>query len=665
MCGIAGVVELTEAKHRPADEQLAAMVAALSHRGPDEFGLYRDERAVLLHARLSILDLSAGQQPMAHANGRLWISFNGEIYNYIELREQLRALGHAFRTHSDTEVALCAYAQWGAECFARFNGQWAIAIWDAQQRELVLSRDHFGIAPLYVCEQPDRVIFASEVKAIFALDETLPRAFDPLGLEQTFTFWSIIPPQGIFKGISELRPGHYRIYRNGAATEHAYWQPRFPTCRAEEFAGSLDAAVAALHDTLQQATRLRMQRADVPVGSYLSGGLDSSLVAALGKDARPDTFHTFSMRFEDAEYDETDYQREMAARLGSRHAELLITRADIAAALPEVIEHTERPILRTAPVPLFLLSRRVRAAGIKVVLTGEGADEVFAGYDIFREAKVRRFWARFPQSEFRPMLLNRLYPYLSRSPVGQQAMARRFFGKNLDQWDRPGFSHALRWSTTASIKRFYSEQQRQAVAGSDVIKALLDELPAAFKQWSYLSQDQYLEMVSLLSGYLLSSQGDRMLMAHSVEGRFPYLDINVVEFANALPARYKLKVLDEKHVLKQCAAAVIPPRILARKKQPYRAPDALAFIGAERPPGWLEELMESDSVQQAGVFNEQAVGQLWRKCRNFSGQQFSNADNMALIGIMSTQLLYERFIRRRPAANPRVNFTTHHDLTVK
>ncbi len=655
---------MTEAKGRVPGAHLDAMVSALTHRGPDEFGLYCDERAALLHARLSILDLSAGQQPMSNSDGRLWITFNGEIYNYIELRSMLRASGHEFRTHSDTEVVLCAYEEWGAECFARFNGQWAIAIWDAEKHELVLSRDHFGIAPLYICEQGERVIFASEVKAIFALDETLPREFDPLGLEQTFTFWSIIPPQGVFKGISELKPGHYRIYRDGASYEQCFWRPQYPTSKAEEFPGGIEEAVDALHEALRQATWLRTQRADVPVGCYLSGGLDSSLVAALGKKARPDTFHTFSLRFADAEYDETTYQHEMAAHLGSKHAELMVTRKDIADAFPAVIEHTERPILRTAPVPLFLLSRLVRECGIKVVLTGEGADEMFAGYDLFREAKVRRFWARSPQSDTRSGLLSRLYPYLMRSPVGQQAMAKRFFGRNLERWDQPGFSHDLRWSTTSSIKRFYSKQQRHAVTSSDVVKNLIEELPATFNKWSFLSQDQYLEIVSLLSGYLLSSQGDRMLMAHSVEGRFPFLDINVVEFANSLPAKYKLKVLDEKHILKKCAEGTVPKSILSRKKQPYRAPDALAFIGESSAPAWLDALMGSDSVKQAGVFDEQAVSQLWKKCKSFSGQQFSNADNMALIGIISTQLLYERFIRQRHAPKASVKYTTYRDFTV-
>lgn len=663
MCGIAGAFSFEDG-HEPWPDLagLEAMAVALSHRGPDEFGLLRLKNVGLVHARLSILDLAAGQQPMRNREGTLWIVFNGEIYNYIELRSELIALGHEFRTNSDTEVIIHAYEAWGRDCFKRFNGQWAVAIWDRRLQELVLSRDHFGIAPLHICELGNRVIFASEVKAIFAFDKTIERSFDPLGLEQTFTFWTVVPPQGVFKGITELKPGCTRVYRNGGFMEEPFWQLAFPESAEDEFSGSFDDAVAALRLAMEEATRLRILRSDVPVGCYLSGGLDSSFVSALGRSALKDSFYTFSLTFADAEYDETAYQKEMVEMLGSRHAALNVHRSDIVNAFPEVIAHTERPILRTAPVPLFLLSRLVREKGIKVVLTGEGADEIFAGYDLFREAKVRRFWAKFPASTIRPKLLDRLYPYLQRSPSSQQAFARRFFGRNLDKWGAPGFSHDLRWMTTSSIKRFYSIQQRHAIEEQDVVKDFLGRLPDRFKSWSELAQDQYLEIVTLLSGYLLSSQGDRMLMANSVEGRFPYLDVNVVKLANSFPPRFKLRVLDEKHILKRCAAGMVPKGILERKKQPYRAPDALAFIGEGGCPEWLESVLSADSVRKAGVFEPKAVAHLWDKCRNYGGSQFSNTDNMSLVGILSTQLLYENFLSRPYPVNKKLAFKTYHDF---
>jgi len=650
MCGIAGIVSLGSAP-APSREALLRMAGALTHRGPDELGLYRDAAAGFAHTRLSIVDLASGQQPMADALRTTWVVFNGEIFNYLELRAELSALGHRFRTRSDTEVIVQAWHAWGERAFERFNGQWAVAIWDSVARRLILARDPTGICPLHLCVHAGQLHFASEVKAIFAANAAIPRAFDPMGIEQTFTFWSVVPPQSVFQGIEELRPGYVRVYQHGSYKERAFFTPSYGG-----FTGSLSDAVESVRSAVEDATRLRMLRADVPVGSYLSGGLDSSYVAALGRQYAGERFQTFSLRFEDAEYDETSYQRLMAQRLGAEHHEVVVSRADIAAALPSVIAHAERPILRTAPAPLYLLSSLVRRHGIKVVLTGEGADEMFAGYDLFREAKVRRFWARQPASTRRPRLLERLYPYLARSPVAQQAMARQFFGRNLAAHASPGFAHDTRWHTTRSLTRVLTPAMR---SGRDPIAELIADLPAQFRSWTPLAQDQYLEKRTLLAGYLLSSQGDRMLMAHSIEGRFPFLDGNVIALANSLPDSYKLRVLDEKHVLKRAAAQVVPAEILARKKQPYRAPDAAALIHAT----YLDDLLCPPALRDAGVFEPQPVMQLLRKCRARTDGQFSNADNMALVGILSTQLLHQQLIAGRPAIRTNLGLRTDVDLT--
>jgi asparagine synthase (glutamine-hydrolysing) len=439
--------------------------------------------------------------------------------------------------------------------------------------------------------------------------------------------------------------------------ERRFWEPSYPVGERGRFPGSIEEAEVALLEALQRATNLRMLRADVPVGSYLSGGLDSSLVAALGLRAKGERFRTFSLRFEDAEYDETSFQREMQGFLGSDHAEIVVSQRDIAEVFPEVIEHTERPILRTGPAPMFLLSRLVRATGIKVVLTGEGADEMFAGYDIFREAKIRRFWARDPTSEARPRLLERLYPYLSRSPVAQQAMARKFFGRGLERAKLPGFSHEPRWHGTAALKRLFSERQQQLTQGHSVVDELLGALPRDFLSWSPLAQDQYLEIRTLLPGYILSSQGDRMLMANSVEGRFPFLDADVMSLAGSLPDSYKLKVLDEKHIVKRVSRGLVPETIIARKKQPYRAPDAACFMAADAPQ-WVDDVTSADSLAAAGVFNPKAVQQLLQKCRSRQGSQFSNADNMAVVGVLSTQLLHRQFIQNRQSPRRITEFST-------
>ncbi len=664
MCGIAGIFRIADRAAPPARDELARMAGALHHRGPDEFGMYRDSRAGLAHARLSIIDLSTGQQPLSNETDDLWISFNGEIFNYVELRAELEGLGHRFRTHSDTEVIVHAFEAWGDEAFERFNGQWALALWDSRRGTLTLSRDRLGVRPLYFTEHDGRVYFASEVKAIFAADPSIPRRLDPAGIDETFTFWTVVPPRSAFAGIHEVQPGSVRTISGVGNIERLYWKPTYPSEGADPgetgggFRGSLDDAVVAVRAALEDATRLRMLRADVPVGSYLSGGLDSALVAALALRATGKSFHTFSLRFDDAEYDETPFQTLMASHLGSTHHDVVVSRNDIAAAFPAVIAHTERPILRTAPAPLFLLSQLVRRTGIKVVLTGEGADEMFAGYDLFREAKVRRFWARRPESRLRPRLLERLYPYLARSPVAQKGIALQFFGRHLSEWREPSFAHDPRWRTTAALKRLFSPDLRASLTGSDAVAGFLATLPDDFSRWSFLARDQYIEVRTLLSGYLLSSQGDRMLMANSVEGRFPFLDKNVVALADSLPAEYKLHVLDEKRVLKDACRGLVPDPIIRRKKQPYRAPDALSFVGADAPD-WVEDVLGESALSDCGVFDTRAVRALWQKCRaHATDGQFSNADNMAVVGVLSTQLLHNRFIRHPPDAERSISFDT-------
>jgi asparagine synthase (glutamine-hydrolysing) len=614
------------------------MAAALQHRGPDGAGLYRDRACGLAHTRLAIIDLAGGAQPMRDVDDDAVISFNGEIFNHVELREELRGLGFPFRTRSDTEVVIQAVRAWGEGALTRFNGQFAFALWRPSARTLMLARDRLGVRPLYIAEHRGRVLFASEVKALFACDPELPRAFDPDGLAETFTFWTAVAPRTVFRGIEELPPGHVRTYTPEGMRERCYWQPQF----SETFAGSLADASAELLAELERAVRLRLVRADVPVGCYISGGLDSSVIAALAHRAHGDGLHTYSLRFADAEYDEGEFQRTMVRRLGAEHHELAITRADIARVFPEVVRHIERPTLRTAPAPLLLLSRLVRDAGGRVVLTGEGADEMLAGYDLFREARVRRFWAREPHSRLRPLLLDRLYPYLARSPASARAMARAFFAHDLERSDAADFAHGPRWRSAAALQRLFHRDLRARMR--DPIAPLLASFPRELASWDPLARDQYVEIRVLLSGYLLAAQADRVSLANGVEGRFPFLDPEVVALALSLPADHKLRVLDEKHVLKRAAAELVPPEIVRRPKQPYRAPDALAFCGPHAPP-WIEETLGDAAVADAGVFERAAIARLWTKCRS-ADAQLSNADNMALVGVLSTQLVHRELLRR-------------------
>jgi asparagine synthase (glutamine-hydrolysing) len=614
------------------------MTRALRHRGPDEAGIYYDPRCGLAHTRLAILDVAGGKQPLCDTDNEAHLAFNGEIFNHVELRHELVALGYQFQTRSDTEVVIQALRAWGEDALGRFNGQFAIALWTPRTQTLLLARDRVGVRPLHVCTHAGRVYFASEAKAIFAADRSIPREIDPVGLIETFTFWTVLAPRTMFRGVEELRPGHVRVYGPEGIRERCYWHPSFPAA-GDERPMPLAEATEALTSALARATERRLMCADVPVGCYLSGGLDSSMIAALARRIHGPGLRTFSLRFTDAALDEGSFQRMMARDLATEDVEIEVSHGDIADAFPTAIRHIERPLLRTAAAPMLLLARRVSEAGIKVVLTGEGADEMLAGYDLFREARVRRFWAREPQSSRRPRLLERLYPYLARSPASAQAMAREFFGRGLEQPDSAQFAHGPRWSAASALQRLLSKEVHHAAArAGDPIEHLLASAPAAFSSWDPLARDQYLEIRTLLSGYLLSSLGDRVAMASAVEGRFPFLDNDVVELACSLPPNHKLRVLDEKHVLKCAAAGLVPKSIIARPKQPYRAPDAIALC-SEPLHGWVGDVLEERALRHAGLFDAAAVTQLWSKCRARGGGALSNADNMAITGVLSTQLL--------------------------
>ena len=636
MCGIAGIQSSTTV---PDADLLLRMMTTLSHRGPDGSGYYRDETVALGHTRLAIIDPSLGVQPMCGEREEVWVTFNGEIFNYVELRAQLVDRGHDFRTHSDTEVVVHAWEEWGPGCFDRFNGQWALAIWDRRTSELVLCRDRLGVRPLYYVSTGDRLAFASEVKALFA-DPQVPRAFDPVGLDQVFTFWSTVAPQTVFAGVSQVVPGTYVVCRDGVVGEpRTYWQPSFPE-RGGGRSHDLDENAAQLREALIHATRLRFERSDFPVGAYLSGGIDSAVTAGIIREFTDADLHTFSLRFADAEFDEGDHQSRMVRRLGTTHSDVVVSHSDIGAVFPEVVRHAETPLLRTAPAPMFLLSRLVRESGYKVVVTGEGSDEVLAGYDIFREAKVREFWAREPGSPQRARAIELLYPWLGRNPNQAPAFARSFFGRNLDPTD-PALSHRPRWDTTSALKTMLAPEWSAGARNASA--DLLARMPAGSAHWDGLSRAQWLEMTTLLPGYILASQGDRMLMANSVEGRFPFLDADVLELAGRMPARHKILGLDEKHLLKRAFRDILPPEIVARPKQPYRAPDASGFVGADAP-AWVAEVTAPEAVEEAGLFKPVVVRSLLEKARRSRGRALSHTDSMRLSAVLSVQLLHDQFL---------------------
>ncbi len=636
MCGISGILKFDGSA--VDTHQLQRMIATLHHRGPDASGIHTSANVGLAHARLSIIDLQSGGQPMASTDGGLWITFNGEIFNYIELREELLAKGHVFATRSDTEVILNAYREYGEDCPNHFNGQWAFAIWDSADRKLFLSRDRAGVRPLFYTQTKDSFVFASEIKALFAVPD-VRREFDPRGMDQTFTFWATIPPQTVFKDIFQLPPGHSLSVKNGRAQVSQYWSVPYPQNGYRHETNEDTLAEELLH-LLEDATRIRL-RSDVPVGAYLSGGLDSTLTTALVRRVAGDRLRSFSITFDDSEFDESGFQQEASSFIGTQHSRVSCSHADIAQAFPEVIRHAEQPIVRTAPVPMFLLSQLVNQSGFKVVLTGEGADEALGGYDIFKEAKIRRFWARLPESRRRPLLLKRLYPYLQDFQRQSASSLKHFFRVTAEDLASPFFSHLPRWELTAKLKLLFSAEYRAELGRYDAIAELKEALPAEFHSWPHFAQAEYLEAKYFLAGYLLSSQGDRMAMAHSVEGRYPFLDYRVLNFAAKLPANLKMKVLNEKYLLKRACKGVVPASILSRRKQPYRAPDGRCFF-ENGAPDYVKDMLSPCAVKKAGIFDPSAVSMLTSKFN--AGKASSVRDDMALVGVLSTQLLATQFL---------------------
>lgn len=643
MCGIAGIARF--GRTEPQEAILNRMLRAMSHRGPDATGLYLSDEVGLGHARLSIIDLSGGHQPMHNEDRTVWIVFNGEIFNYPELRKDLIQRGHRFYTQSDTEVIIHLYEEHGPEVFSHLNGQFAIALWDVRKRSLLLGRDRIGIRPLFYHQKDNRLIFASEIKALLT-DHRTPRRLNPQTLADVFTCWTPVDPLTAFDEIQQIPPGHYATWDDNGLRINRYWQLIFNEAPAGErtFADWAE----ELKSLILDAARIRL-RADVPVGAYLSGGIDSTYISTLVKNNFNNRLNTFSVQFEDKRFDETQYQQTALSAIQTQHRAIQCSDNDIGRIFPKVIWHTEVPMIRTAPAPLMMLSGLVRSSDFKVVLTGEGADEIFGGYDIFKEAKIRRFWARRPESALRPLLLRNLYPDIFDQSSGRpNAFLIGFFKKNLDQTDSPVYSHIVRWLNTSQLKTFFSADLRSSTGDLDgFTQRIVDQLPANFENWSPLAKAQYLESSLFLSNYLLSSQGDRMAMANSVEGRYPFLDYRVMETAARLPAKYRLNGLTEKYLLKQIARNQVPDQVIDRAKQPYRAPISHCFMCAE-PPEYVTELLSETGLKKSGYFDPAKVQRLVAKCRQQEGQLVSERENMAIVAILSTQLLDQQFIRDFP-----------------
>ena len=626
MCGIAGIVR-PDPRQPVSEDVLRRMARALRHRGPDGFGLGLAQGAGFVSTRLAIFDVAGGWQPIRTGPEGTLIVYNGEVYNHPELRAELRADGVECRTLTDTEVVLRLLDRDGLGALDRLNGQFAFGLWEPGPRRLTLARDRFGVRPLHYAVGPDgTLVFASEAKGLFASGEVAAEP-DPLGLDEVFTTWAPRAPRTAFRGVHQLRPGSLIVWEQGRiVAERTWWKPEYD---------DRDEPAEELAPLLRDSVSLRL-RADVPVGTYLSGGLDSSLITALACQASDHQLRTFSVAFRDPHYDERGHQQQVAAALGTDHHVVDIGPREIAEAFQDVVWHAETPLIRTAPVPLYLLARATREQGITVVATGEGADELYWGYDLFKEVQLRLAALEDPAALDR---FDELYPHFAQSPARRGPGWRRFF-LDAGAADDPLFSHQTRIAATAAVKAFYRPDHEAALLTDDPLERLRADLPESFGRWSALERAAYLELRTLLDPYLLAVQADRVAMAHGVEGRYPFLDHRVFEHSVRTAPEGKLDGMREKVVLRELAQTLLPAEIAARTKQPYRAPEVAPFF-EDDPPAWVQERLSESALRETGIFEEQRVAGLLRRCR--SGRATGNREGMALVGILSTQVWHEQY----------------------
>jgi len=607
MCGIAGCFDL-QGRGRVERETLAAMTAALAHRGPDADGFHVEPDVGLGFRRLRIVDLVTGDQPLYNEDGSLALICNGEIFNEPELRRELLGKGHVFRSRSDVEVLLHLYEEHGVGLLDRLNGQFAFALYDARRRRLLLARDHFGVNPLYFTTTDGLFLFASEVKALLR-HPAAPRGIDLIGLDQILSLPGAVSPRSLFVGIESLKSGHYLLAEDGKVTLREYWDLDYPEGEEGGDSGMTEEQyLEAMAEALRTSVRRRL-RADVPVGVFLSGGLDSSLIAALAMEAVPEAAgRSFSITFRDAEIDESHFQRLMARRLGTRHHEILVDEAMIVARLRDMVYHCECPVKETYNTCALALAESVRAAGVTVVLAGEGSDELFGGYPGYRFDAFGR--GDRPVDELEEAL--------------EEELRERVWG------DRRIFYE----------KALYAPAVRERFLQVDCMRQPLVDR-ARLRNRHPLHQRSYLDFKLRLADHLLSEHGDRMVMAHSVEARYPFLDIELVELARCMPPGLKVKGFVEKYPVKWMAEKVLPRSIVEREKFGFRAPVSSRLL--QNGCAWAHDLLSPDLIRRQGVFDAGLVESLRRSYSEPGFRLHPHLDTDLLLVVLTFNLLCEVF----------------------
>lgn len=622
MCGIAGAFDLTGRRFFDED-RIGAMTRALAHRGPDDEQMHLEPGLALGSRRLAIIDVAGGRQPMTNEDGSIWVAYEGELYNYPELRPQLLARGHTLKTHCDTEAWVHLYEDYGESVFEQALGQFAVALWDRKQRILLLGRDRPGIAPLFYAEADGWLLWASEIKALLASGLIEPRP-DRETIDFFFNFFALPTTRSCFANVRSVAPGHFLKIRTGSLERRRYWDLDFPDAGQERrFEREADAV-----DELEQALRLAMRRrflSEKPVCSYLSGGLDSTTILGLATQEAGRPVPSFTIGLDGSgPRDERSQAAEAAGLLGSPLHTLSLTSHDIASAYPELIQAAEAPVLDTSAACMIRLAQTVRQRGFEVSLSGEGADELMAGYVWFKVDG----------------LLRRLGP-LYRG-------ARWFMYSVL----AGGSEHGVRWAPTAGVRTYqqppyeFMAQSREYVYSSEMWKALADRsaydrlnLPAdRFRRWHPLNQSLYLAFKVMLPGMLLAAKGDRAMHNASTEGRFPFLDEGVVSFCSAIEPRLKLRGLTDKWLLRRLAAKILPKPIANRPKTMFRAHLSSTFLTPDRPE-WVDQLLSPESLRTTGYFDAAAV----QRARELQGSKLKISFqrfvlDMGLSGVIATQL---------------------------
>jgi asparagine synthase (glutamine-hydrolysing) len=531
------------------------------------------------------------------------------------------------------------YEEWGADLLQRLDGQFAFALYDRNRETVFVARDRLGVHPFFYAQRNGDFYFGSEIKAILATGEVDP-ALDQRGLDEVLRFGAARPPRTPFSGIASLEPGTYGIWKDGAVWLRHYYELDYPEASEEP----LD-AIEQLDEIMLRSVGMRL-RSELPVGAYLSGGLDSSIIASLAQSASRQPLQSFSITYAIPGFDESLHQREIARVVGSAHTAAAIDIGTIAESFPDVLWHTETPLLRTTPALMFHLAKLTKESGVRVVVGGEGADEIFLGNDVFKEHSVRRFCMRRPQSLGRRRLFERIYPDLSQDARTLES----FCGSLLEaaEPNDPLFSHLPRFSGSR-IDDFYTPEFKSGLGRLGVVTELRASLPTRFFGWSPLNKAAYIEMTTRLSPYLLSSNGDRMTMAHGVEGRYPFLDHRLFEFAAALPTGSRLRGLHGKELLRRWAARILPGQIKPRQKRSPRAPDAQGFF-LPTSPSWIGDHLTTEALQRVGIFSPAAVGGLIRRCR--AGLSTVLGENQAIVGVLSAQLWHHQFVESALLVSP-------------